>query len=123
MRNLGLELINADHSVVLTNQLPGGVTFVSASVSQGFVQPTSGSSEVGNLGTIAPGRTATMTIVGQTSANTPIGTIVDTATVTSQEPDPTPADESISINTTVVTSADLAVQISAGAALFKRART
>ena len=50
-----------------------------------------------------------MTIVGQTDANTPIGTIVDTATVTSQETDPTPADESVAINTTVVTSADLQV--------------
>jgi uncharacterized repeat protein (TIGR01451 family) len=101
--------------VVLSNQLPGGVTFLSATVSQGFVQLTMGSNQIGELGTIAPGRTATMTIVGQTGANTPIGTIVDTATVTSQEPDPTPADESVSINTTVVTSADLAVQISVGA--------
>jgi uncharacterized repeat protein (TIGR01451 family) len=103
------------HSVVLTNQLPGGVTLVSATVSQGFVQPAVGSSQVAEVGAIAPGGTATMTIVGQTSAATPIGTIIDTATVSSQEPDPTPADESIAINTTVATSADLAVQISANA--------
>jgi uncharacterized repeat protein (TIGR01451 family) len=105
--------IPADN-VMLTNQLPAGVIFVSASVSKGFVGLTMGSSQVANLGMIAPGGSATMTIVGQTNANTPIGTIVDTASVTSQEADPTPTDESIAINTTVVTSADMKVQISAG---------
>ena len=100
--------------MLLTNQLPGGVTFVSAKVSQGYVSPTMGSSQVSNLGAIAPGGTATMTIIGQTNSSTPIGTIVDTASVTSLEPDPTPADESIAINTSVVTAADTQLQISAG---------
>ena len=55
-----------------------------------------------------------MTIVVQTGANTPIGTIVDTASVTSRETDPTPADESVVAQTTVATSTDLAVQLTAG---------
>ncbi len=100
-------------NVVVTNSLPSGVTLVSVNLSQGTIQPTMGPSQIGNLGTIAAGGSATMTIVGQTGANTPIGTIVDTASVTSLEPDPTPANESVSIITTVETATDLAVQLSA----------
>ena len=60
------------------------------------------SSQIANLQTIAAGGTATMTIVCQTSANTPLGNIVDTASVTSDQADPTPADEFVAINDTVV---------------------
>ncbi len=99
-------------NVVVSNQLPAGVTLVSVSVSQGFVQPSMGPSQVANLGTIAVGGSATMTIVGQTGVNTPLGPIADTASVTSLEPDPTPANELVSINTTVESATDLAVQLS-----------
>jgi uncharacterized repeat protein (TIGR01451 family) len=100
-------------NVTLSNELPGGLNLVFQSVSQGYTEPFQGSSQIGYLQTIAPGGTATMTVVGQTSVNTPVGTIVDTASVKSTEVDPTPADESVAINDTVVTSADLAVQLTA----------
>ena len=100
-------------NVSLTNQLPAGVTLVSAHVSQGYVQPITGTSEVGELGTIPAGGTATMTVIAQTNANTPLGTIVDNANVTSSEPDPTPGDESVAVSDKVVTTADVSVQLTA----------
>ncbi len=99
--------------VTLENQLPGGVTFVSAIASQGYVQPVVSSSQIANLETIAAGGTATLTVVCQTSTNTPLGKLVDTASVSSDQPDPTPADESVSISDAVATSADLSVRLTA----------
>ncbi len=99
--------------VVLNNQLPGGLGVVSAIPSQGYVQPLVGSSQIADLQTIAPGGMATLTVVAQTDSNTPLGTIVDNASVTSDQVDPTPADESVVIDDTVATSADLSVQLTA----------
>ncbi len=99
--------------VVLNNQLPGDLTFVSAIPSQGYVQPVVTSSQIADLQTIAPGGTATLTVLAQTGPNTPLGTIVDNASVTSDQVDPTPADESVVIDDSVTTSADLSVQLTA----------
>ena len=103
-------------NVKVDNQLPAGLSFVSATVSQGRAEPFEGTAEIGDLQTIAPGGTATMTIVGQTLPTTPLGTIIDRASVTSTETDPTPADESVAINDIVATTADLAVQLTANQA-------
>lgn len=92
--------------VLVSDQLPSGVKLVSMAVSQGFIDPTMGSTVQANLGTIQPGATATLTIVVQTSASF-VGAITDSATVTSLESDPTPADESATVTTTVLASSDL----------------
>ncbi len=99
--------------VTLENQLPGGVTLVSAIASQGYVQPAVSSSQIANLQTIAAGGTATLTIVCQTSTNTQLGKLVDTASVTSDQTDPTPADEFVSISDIVATTADLSLRLTA----------
>ena len=100
-------------NVKVQNTLPGGVNFISAMVSQGYTESFEGSSETGDLNTIAPGATATMTVIGLTATTAPVGTIVDTANVTSTEIDPTPADEFVVIDDTIATTADLAVQLTA----------
>ena len=51
-----------------------------------------------------------MTIVIQTNAGS-VGSITDSATITSQETDPNPAAESASVTTTVLTAADLSVSL------------
>ena len=79
------------HHVVLNDVLPGGVAVGSVTTSQGFVSPNMQGGAVSvNLGTIAAGASATVTIVVQTNAGS-IGTIIDSATVSSQETDPQPA--------------------------------
>ncbi len=103
----------AANNVFLTNQLPAGVKFVYANPSQGTIEPGAGSSLVASLGTIAAGGAATVTVVGQTSSST-VGTIADTASVSSQDANPSSATESVTIETTVVTSADMSVQLTAG---------
>jgi uncharacterized repeat protein (TIGR01451 family) len=101
------------NGVSLTDQLPGTVSFVSASASQGTLLPNTGGSTVtAELGSIAAGGSASVNIVAQTSA-TFVGSITDTASVTSQGTDPDPSNESASVTTTVQGSADLAIAMSA----------
>ena len=104
---------NAD-GVSLTDQFPGSLTLGSVSTSQGFRVPVSSPGLVDvYLGTIAIGASATVTIVTQTGGGS-VGTIIDSATVTSQESDPTPSLESASVTTTVLADADLSVAIAEG---------
>jgi uncharacterized repeat protein (TIGR01451 family) len=100
-------------NVMVQNTLPGGVNFIYAKVSQGYTEPFEGSSQTGDLLTIAPGGSATMTVVGLVPTNASVGTIVDTASVTSTQVDPSPTDESVVLDDTVATVADLAVQLTA----------
>ena len=77
------------------------MTLNSVSTSQGFVaQGTSSGTITVNLGTITAGSSAKVTFVIQTNAGS-VGSITDTATVTSLEPDPNPDDESAAVTTTV----------------------
>ena len=99
------------HSVILSDQVPSGVSIVSVSPSQGYESPMMGNGPVTvMLGTIAAGSSATVDIVVRIGANS-LGTITDTASVTSQESDPDPAAESTSITATVETAADVAVAL------------
>jgi uncharacterized repeat protein (TIGR01451 family) len=107
--------LNAD-DVVLTDQLPGGVAVSSVTTSQGFVSPTMSSGSITvNLGTVAAGASASVTIVVQTEAGA-VGTMVDTATVTSAETDPNTSGESATIATSVLAAADLSVSLDEGPA-------
>jgi len=100
------------HQVMLSDQLPSGITVVSATLSQGYVNPASPNGQINAiLGTVPAGTTVTATIVVQTGANS-VGTITDTATVSSQEFDPTPSKETISLTSTVLAASDLSMALS-----------
>ncbi len=89
---------NSAPSVTVTDTLPSGVTFVSATPSVGSC---SGSATVTcNLGTLANGGAATVTIIITPTA---VGTLVNTASVSSGVPDPNPANNSATLSTTVTT--------------------
>ncbi|MFN2595685.1 MAG: hypothetical protein ABR563_00585, partial [Pyrinomonadaceae bacterium] len=82
--------------VVLTDALPASMTFVSATTSQGsLVTPPVGSTGVvtANLGALATGATATVTITVQSTAS---GLQTNTASVTGNEGDPNSANNSAS---------------------------
>ncbi|MHB1556938.1 MAG: Calx-beta domain-containing protein [Isosphaeraceae bacterium] len=99
------------HSVMLNDQLPVGVSVVSVTPSQGFVVPemTGGTVSV-DLGTIAAGASATVTLVVQTGAGS-AGTIVDKAGATCQESDPNNPSPSAAIPVVVETNADVSVSL------------
>jgi uncharacterized repeat protein (TIGR01451 family) len=94
----------------LTDTLPSGVTFVSASVTQGSFTH-SGNTVTATFGAISNGGTGVLTI---TVTPTATGQITDTASVVGNETDPTPGDDSASHNTQVIAPvADLAVTVAA----------
>ena len=98
---------NAATGVTLTDVLPAGLTFVSATPSQGSC---SGTTTVScNLGGLASGASATITIVVQPDN---AGTLTNTASVAADQPDPAPADNSATADTTVEAPADLSLTIS-----------
>ena len=96
------------HNVVLTDTLPAGLEVSSAYCNVGPCQ-TAASSSLGdctvsgskvtcNLGTLAPGATATATIPVQATAP---GSLVDTATVTATEADPNTTNNTASLTQNV----------------------
>ena len=94
------------NNVVVTDVLPVGTTFVS--VSTGCTN-TAGTISCA-IGVLDPGSTATVTVTVAVPAATPAGTtITNTATIAATESDPTPANNSASVTTTVSASADLSI--------------
>jgi uncharacterized repeat protein (TIGR01451 family) len=90
----------------VTDLLPAGVTFVSATPSVGGYVPTSG---MWTLGTLLSGNTATLDIRATVDAGTAGQTITNTATITAvNQEDPNSSNDSDSADI-VVQSADLAV--------------
>jgi uncharacterized repeat protein (TIGR01451 family) len=90
--------------VVITDQLPPGLTVVSATPSQGAYDPASGA---WTAGSIAASQSAVLSI---TATVTRAGTFTNTATKTAaNEPDPNPANDSGSITATAGRVADLSV--------------
>ena len=90
---------------VLTDTLPASMTFVSATTSQGsLVTPPVGSTGTvtANLGTIAPGATATVTITAKATA---AGTVTNTASATMNEAEYDSSNNSASQTTTVKSAA------------------
>jgi uncharacterized repeat protein (TIGR01451 family) len=82
--------------VVLTDPLPAGVTLQSATSSQGSCSGTS--TVVCDLGVLTNGAAATVTI---TVIPQQAGTLTNTASVTSQIPDPASNNDTSSVGTTV----------------------
>jgi uncharacterized repeat protein (TIGR01451 family) len=101
------------HQVALTDQLPTGVTIASATTTQGLIVPsTNGSTLQVEIGTLIAGAEATVTIVVNLPPNT-TGTITDTASVSSQEADPDPSDEEVTLTTNVELAADVSIAMTA----------
>lgn len=94
-------------SVTLTDTLPAGVTFVSATPTQGTASQLNGVVSA-VLGTLAKGASATVTIVVTPTAP---GTITDSASVSAAEADTNPANNTAAQDTTVNAAADLAVTL------------
>ncbi|MGA2701864.1 MAG: hypothetical protein ABSH35_12310 [Isosphaeraceae bacterium] len=86
--------------VVLTDDLPTSMTYVSASSSQGSVQ-VAGNTLTGNLGSLAVGATATVHIILTPQA---VGSTVNTAAVVAHQPNPNPDHARSSQTITVVNS-------------------
>jgi uncharacterized repeat protein (TIGR01451 family) len=91
--------------VVLTNQLPANVNFISATTSQGSI---SANGLLAALGTLPVGSNAVVTV---TVASTTTGDITDTAQagLSPLQTDPVPQNSSASFTVTVGPSADLGV--------------
>ncbi len=96
---------NQASGVVITDVLPAGMTFVSASPQQGSYVPSSGQWQVGDL---QNGANATLTM---TAVLTQAGTITNTATKTSaNEPDPDTSNDSAVATLNAAAAADVAIQ-------------
>jgi uncharacterized repeat protein (TIGR01451 family) len=91
--------------VQLSDVLPA-VTFVSATATQGTCSGTS--TVTCGLGTLAAGSSATITVVVTPPA---VGSISNTATVTGDQPDPNPANNSATVVTSVVSSGGAPVDV------------
>jgi uncharacterized repeat protein (TIGR01451 family) len=96
--------------VAFSEPLPAGVTFVSASASQGGTPTFSSGAVSAALGNLANGASATVTVVVRPTA---AGTVNTTATVSGNEPDPTSQDNqkalSVTVNNPPPVSADLSI--------------
>jgi uncharacterized repeat protein (TIGR01451 family) len=90
--------------VTVTDTMPGGVTFVSASASQGSCTGTS--TVTCTLGNLATGASATVTVTVRPTAAGPLS---NTASVQGNEPDPDTANNTDTETTTVTPAADLAI--------------
>lgn len=94
--------------VTLTDVLPAGVTFISASSTQGTCPRPGGAEDrvTCNIGTVAEEDRATVTIVVRPSE---AGLLTNTASVAANEPDPHPSDNTDTVTTHARTLADLSV--------------
>ena len=88
---------NTANAVAFTNTLPANVLYVSAGASQGNAS-TNGGKVIANLGSLAVGASATVTVVVKPTL---AGTLSSTATVSAPETDLVPANNSTTVVTTV----------------------
>lgn len=103
-------------NVVLTDQLPATLSFVSAAPSQGSYNPGTGLWSIGTLTAAGPTSTATLTL---TATVVDAGATTNTATVTgADQPDPNPANNSDSASLNGNPLADLDVVKSGPAAVI-----
>ena len=99
-------------AVQLTDTLPAGTSFVSATPSTGSCSETSGTVDCSFSGTIGNGASENVVIVVTTPATA--GPISNSASVSTAATDPNPTNDSASVETTVtvVGEADLALSLS-----------
>ncbi|MEO8477005.1 MAG: hypothetical protein ABI572_08140, partial [Actinomycetota bacterium] len=94
-------------NVVITDTLPGAVTFVSATPTAGSCS-RSGVTLTCSLGTVAAGATPSVTVVVRPNPGSE-GTITNSASVTSTTSDPDTGDRTASAGTTVTPRADVSI--------------
>ncbi|MCC7362611.1 MAG: DUF11 domain-containing protein [Anaerolineales bacterium] len=95
----------AASAVTVTDQLPAGVTLVTATPGYSGPNPL-----VWNLGPLGVGATQTVTITVRVNSGTPSGAVLaNNAGVTSDLPDPAPNNNTAGATTQVQTAADLAL--------------
>ena len=99
--------------VTVTDTIPAGATFVSATPTQGSCSGTT--TVTCTLGTINNGATATITLVVRPAANGPLS---NTAAVTSPAPDPNPANNSSTAVAQVADNANLRIVKTAAGPFF-----
>jgi uncharacterized repeat protein (TIGR01451 family) len=102
--------------VVVTDTLPPGVTVTSATGPAGTSCSTSGRVVTCTTDTLANGDTLPIALAVTIDPSTPTGSLTDTATVRSATPDDVPANNSAAAGTTVQTSADVSLTMSADTA-------
>jgi uncharacterized repeat protein (TIGR01451 family) len=93
--------------VTVSDPLPSSVQFVSATSSQGTVANDDGTVTV-DLGSLGSGATATTTVVTTVDPGA-TGSITNTATVSGDQPDPNLSNNTSTVTTPVIQSADLAL--------------
>ena len=93
--------------VTVSDTLPAGVSYVSATSTQGTASFANGVITA-SLGNLADGATATTTIVVTVGAAT-TGSIVNTATVTGNETDPNMVNNTSTVTTPINSQIDLAI--------------
>ena len=93
--------------VNLSDPLPGGVTVLETSPTQGTC--TTAATVTCNLGLITPGSSARISVLVRVNTTTDAGTLTNTASATTTTPQANTANDSGSVAVTVTTSADLAL--------------
>ncbi|HMF05149.1 MAG TPA: hypothetical protein VKH17_10065, partial [Acidimicrobiia bacterium] len=96
------------HNVTVNDEHPGGLTFASATPSQGTCAVVPFTVNC-SLGTIPNGASVTIAVVAHVNAGVPAGVITNDASVSTSTLDPNTGNNSAEATTTVVTSADVAV--------------
>src|SRR5205085_3809047 len=91
-------------NVVLTDTLPSGISYVTSAASNGTPNE-SGGVVTDNVGTLAPGATATLTI--NVMAGSTLGLVVDTASATLAETDLTPSNNTATEYTRIIGLTDM----------------
>lgn len=105
---------DAATGVAFTNVVPAGAMLLSATASQGSIL-TNGSAVIGSLGTIKAGSAASISVVVRPVA---AGSLVLPANVVSSETDLNPANNAVSVNTTITAPvADVSVGLTAASSV------
>jgi uncharacterized repeat protein (TIGR01451 family) len=86
--------------VTITDPLPASLTFVSATSSQGTVSCDSSGTLTASLGSLANGASATVNVVTTVAASA-TGTVTNTATISGDQTDPNPANNTSTVTTTI----------------------
>lgn len=95
-------------NVVISDPIPTGTTFVSASTTAGTCAAANGTLSC-PVGALAPGAQAVITMIVKVAPDTAVSSIVNTSTVSSTTPDAVNTNNTAATTVTVARSADLAV--------------
>lgn len=95
-------------NVVISDPIPTGTTFVSASTTAGTCAAANGTLTC-PVGALAPGAQAVVTMIVKVAPDTAVSSIVNTGTVSSTTPDTVNTNNTATTTVTVARNADLAV--------------